>query len=314
MVVQFIDDHRDRFGVEPICRVLTEHGVQIAPSGYYAFKARPASARTLRDEELIIEIERVFWDRKLGRGISGVRKIWRLLRREGIEVARCTVERLMRRLGLRGIRRGKQVVTTRPDDSALRPPDHVQRQFRADRPNELWVVDFTYVATWSGMAFTAFVTDVYSRRVVGWRTMSRMPTELPLDALEMALWVRDRAGEDVTGVIQHSDAGSQYTALRYSDRLAEVGAVASIGTVGDSYDNALAETVVGLYKNECVKIDGPFRSADDLELATLSWVHWFNENRLHSSIGYRTPIEAEEQYYREINPRQQPLSGELALH
>ncbi len=216
--------------------MLTEHGVQIAPSGYYAFKTRPASARAVRDEALIIEIERVFWDRKLGRGISGARKVWRLLRREGIEVARCTVERLMRRLGLRGIRRGKQVVTTRPDDSALRPPDHVQRQFRADRPNELWVVDFTYVATWSGMAFTAFVTDVYSRRIVGWRTMSRMPTELPLDALEMALWVRDRAGQDVTGVIQHSDAGAQYTALRYSDRLAEVGAIASIGTVGDSYD------------------------------------------------------------------------------
>src|SRR5699024_7099120 len=163
-------------------------------------------------------------------------------------------------------------VTTRPDDTAARPPDHVQRQFRADHPNELWVVDFTYVATWSGMAFTAFVTDVYSRRIVGWRTMSRMPTELPLDALEMALWVRDRAGEDVPGVIQHSDAGAQYTALRYSDRLDEAGAVASIGTVGDSYDIALAETVVGLYKNECVKIDGPFRSADDLELATLSWV------------------------------------------
>lgn len=314
VVVAFIDDYRDRFGVEPICRVLTEHGVQIAPSGYYAFKSRPASARAVRDEELVVEIERVFWDRTLGRGISGARKVWRLLRREGIDVARCTVERLMRRQGLRGIRRGKQVVTTRPDETAARAPDHVQRQFRADRPNELWVVDFTYVPTWSGMAFTAFVTDVYSRRIVGWRTMSRMPTELPLDALEMALWVRDRAGEDVTGVIQHSDAGSQYTALRYSDRLAEVGAVASIGTVGDSYDNALAETVVGLYKNECVKIDGPFRNADDLELATLSWVHWFNENRLHSSIGYLTPIEKENEYYREINAQRQPSLGEPALH
>ncbi|WP_169797677.1 IS3 family transposase [Microbacterium resistens] len=236
VVVQFIDDHRDRFGVEPICRVLTEHAVPIAPSGYYAFKTRPASARAVADAELVVQIERVFWDQKLGRGISGVRKIWRLLRREGIVVARCTVERLMRQQGLRGIRRGKQFVTTRPDSSSTRPPDHVQRCFRADRPNELWVVDFTYVPTWSGMAFTAFVTDVYSRRIVGWRTMDRMPTELPLDALEMALWVRDRAGEDVTGVIQHSDAGAQYTAIRYAERLADVGAIASIGTVGDSYD------------------------------------------------------------------------------
>ncbi len=209
MVVQFIDDHRDRFGVEPICRVLTEHAVGIAPSGYYAFKTRPASARAVADAELIVQIERVFWGRTLGRGISGARKVWRLLAREGIVVARCTVERLMRQQGLRGIRRGKQFVTTRPDSSASRPPDHVQRCFRADRPNELWVVDFTYVPTWSGMAFTAFVTDVYSRRIVGWRTMGRMPTELPLDALEMALWVRNRAGHDVTGVIQHSDAGAQ---------------------------------------------------------------------------------------------------------
>ncbi|WP_396642744.1 IS3 family transposase [Microbacterium sp.] len=314
VVVQFIDDHRDRFGVEPICRVLTEHAVPIAPSGYYAFKKRPLSARAESDAELVVQIERVFWDRKLGRGISGARKVWRLLRREGIVVARCTVERLMRQQGLRGIRRGKQFVTTRPEPSSTRPPDHVKRDFTADRPNELWVVDFTYVPTWSGMAFTAFVTDVFSRRIVGWRTMDRMPTALPLDALEMALWVRDRAGEDVTGVIQHSDAGSQYTAIRYAERLADVGAIASIGTVGDSYDNALAESVVGLYKTECVKIDGPFRTADELELATLSWVHWFNENRLHSSIGYLTPIEKENEYYREINPQSQPALGELALH
>lgn len=181
MVVQFIDEHRDRFGVEPICRVLTEHDVPIAPSGYYAFKTRPASARAVSDAELIIQIERVFWDRNLGHGISGARKIWRLLRREGIVVARCTVERVMRQQGLRGVHRGKQFATTRPDQTATRPPDHVQRCFRAGRPNELWVVDFTYVPTWSGMAFTAFVTDVFSRRIVGWRTMGRMPTELPLE-------------------------------------------------------------------------------------------------------------------------------------
>lgn len=306
--------YRDRFGVEPICRVLTEHGVKIAPSGYYAFKKRPKSARALRDADLLIEIERVFWDRKLGRGISGARKIWRLLAREGIVVARCTVERLMRQQGLRGVRRGKQFITTKPDPIAPRADDHVNREFHADRPNELWVVDFTYVATWPGMAFTAFVTDVFSRRIVGWRTMHSMPTDLPLDALEMALWVRDRAGESVKGVIQHSDAGSQYTALRYTERLADVGAVASIGTVGDSYDNALAESVVGLYKTECVKIDGPFRTADELELATLSWVHWFNENRLHSSIGYLTPIEMENKYYREMTSQSQPALGKLALH
>ena len=306
--------YRDRFGVEPICRVLTEHGVKIAPSGYYAFKKRPKSARALRDADLLIEIERVFWDRKLGRGISGARKIWRLLAREGIVVARCTVERLMRQQGLRGVRRGKQFITTKPDPVAPRADDHVNREFHADRPNELWVVDFTYVATWPGMAFTAFVTDVFSRRIVGWRTMHSMPTDLPLDALEMALWVRNRAGESVKGVIQHSDAGSQYTASRYTERLADVGAVASIGTVGDSYDNALAESVVGLYKTECVKIDGPFRTADELELATLSWVHWFNENRLHSSIGYLTPIEMENKYYREMTSQSQPALGKLALH
>ena len=256
----------------------------------------------------------MFWDRKKGRGISGARKIWRLLKRDGIIVARCTVERLMRRQGLRGIRRGKQFITTRADASASRPPDLVERCFTASRPNQLWVVDFTYVPTWSGMGFTAFVTDVFSRKIVGWRTTNRMPTELPLDALEMALWIRDRAGEDITGVIHHSDAGSQYTAIRYSERLTDVGALASIGSVGDSYDNALAESVVGLYKTECVKIDGPFRTVDELELATLSWVHWFNENRLHSSIDYLTPNEFEELYYRENTSQQQPLLGEPALH
>ena len=276
----FIDEHRARFGVEPICRVLTEHGVKIAPSGYYAFKVRPVSARALRDDELVEHIQQVFWDRTKGRGISGARKVWRLLRRDGIVVARCTVERLMHQEGLRGTRREKQFVTTRPDPAATRAPDHVQRHFRAHRPNELWVVDFTYVPTWSGMA----------------------------------LWVRERAGQDITGVIQHSDAGVQYTSIRYSERLADVGAIASIGTVGDSYDNALAESVVGLYKTECVKIDGPFRTADELELATLSWVHWLNENRLHSSIEYLTPVEMEDLYYRENTTQEQPLLGELALH
>jgi putative transposase len=262
VVVEFIDSVRDRFGVEPICRVLSEHGVPIAPSGYYAFKTRPASARAERDERLTVEIERIFHDRDLGRGLAGARKMWRLLARQLAEgkidaelgpVARCTVERLMRRAGLQGARRGRQFVTTRPDASAARPPDLVERDFHAERPNELWVVDFTYCSTWSGMAFTAFVTDVYSRRIVGWRTANRMPTDLPLDALEMALWTRQRAGHTdqhgrLEGLVQHSDAGSQYTAIRYADRLAEAGALASIGTVGDSYDNALAESVIGLVR------------------------------------------------------------------
>lgn len=316
MVVAFIDEHRSRFGVEPICRVLTEHGVQVAPSGYYAHKTRPPSARAVRDRELLGEIERVFWDRDLGRGVSGVRKIWRLLEREGTAVARCTVERLMRQAGLQGARRGKRFVTTRPDEKAARPPDRVQRVFRASRPNELWVVDFTYVATWQGMGFTAFVTDVYSRRIVGWRTTNRMPSQLPLDALEMALWIRDHQDLPVDGVIHHSDAGCQYTALRYTDRLADVGAVASIGTVGDSYDNALAESVVGLYKTECVRLDGPFRTTDELELATLSWVHWYNHHRLHSAIGYLTPIEMEDLYTQqdETPTPPRPRQGETTLH
>jgi putative transposase len=313
VVTSFIDEHRARFGVAPICAVLSEHGVKIAPSSYYAIKSRPASPRAVRDAELVTRIHAVFADRDKGRGVAGVRKVWHLLKREDVRVARCTVERLMRREGLRGVVRGRRFVTTRPDASAVRPPDLVKRGFTADEPNRLWVVDFTYVPTWSGMCFTAFVSDVYSRRLVGWRTAASMPTQLPLDALEMALWVRQRAGQDVDGVVHHSDAGSQYTSIRYSTRLADAGAVASIGTVGDSYDNAMAESVIGLYKNECVKIDGPFRTVDELELATLSWVHWFNEQRLHSSIGYTPPTEYEQVYYRENNPRQQPLSGQLTV-
>ena len=310
----FIEDHKERFGVEPICRVLAEHGVKIAPSTFYAARNRPPSPRVLRDAEVLVEIERVYFDPKLGRGLYGARKVWHQLRRDGVVVPRCQVERLMRAAGLQGARRGKQFVTTKPDTSATRPPDLVNRDFTADRPNQLWLVDFTYVPTWAGMAFTAFVSDAYSRRIVGWRTAASMPTELPLDALEMALWTRARAGEDVAGVIHHSDAGSQYTAIRYSDRLLDAGAVASIGTVGDSYDNAQAESLIGLYKTECTKREGPWRGVDDLELATLSWVHWFNENRLHSSIGNLPPLEYEAAYYRQNDPAQQPLPGELSLH
>ena len=233
-------------------------------------------------------------DREIGRGLYGALKVWHQLRREGIVVARCTVERLMKGAGLRGARRGGKVFrTTRPDTAAARPPDLVGRDFTATRPNALWLVDFTYVPTWAGTAFTAFVSDAFSRRIVGWRTAASMPTELPLDALEMALWTRQCAGEAVEGLVHHSDAGAQYTAIRYADRLSEAGAVASIGTVGDSYDNALAESVIGLYKTECVQPDGPWRGVDDLELGTLSWVHWFNNSRLHGAIGHVPPIEYE---------------------
>ena len=313
-MIAFIEAHRARFGVEPICRVLSGHGVQIAPSTYYAARSRPASARSVRDAQLVVVLRQVHADRSKGRGVAGYRKMWHLLRRDGHQVPRCTVERLMRQAGLRGMVRGRTWKTTVPDPAAVRPGDLVGRDFTAPAPNKLWVVDFTYVPTWTGTGFTAFVTDVYSRRIVGWRTANRMPTELPLDALEMALWVRQRAGQDVTGVVHHSDAGSQYTAIRYADRLTEVGALASIGTVGDSYDNALAESVIGLYKAECVRPDGPFRTVDDLELATLSWVHWFNNERLHSALNYVPPAEFETDYYRQINPRQHPLPGELTLH
>ncbi len=303
-----------RWGVEPICRVLTKHGLQIAPSTYYAHLTRPQSARAVRDAELLLEIKRVHSDRKIGRGVYGYRKVWHQLLREGIVVPRCQVERLMKAAGLQGVRRGKRFVTTKPDRAASRPPDLVQRDFTAERPNLLWLVDFTYVPTWSGMAFTAFVHDAFSRRIVGWRTAASMPTELPLDALEMALWTRARAGESTEGLVHHSDAGSQYTAIRYSNRLLDAGAVASIGTVGDSYDNAQAESLIGLYKAECTKQEGPWRGVDELELATLSWVSWFNETRLHSSIGHVPPLEHEAEYYRHNALPQQPLPGELSLH
>ena len=200
------------------------------------------------------------------------------------------------------MRRGRPFVTTKPDAAAARPPDLVKRNFHAERPNALWVVDFTYVPCWSGIRFTAFVSDVFSRRILGWRTATSMPTALPLDALEMALWIRARDGESVDGLIHHSDAGSQYTAIRYAERLLDAGALASIGTVGDSFDNALAESVVGLYKTECVRHDGPFRDLEDLELATADWVWWFNHNRLHGSIGHVPPVEFEAAHYAALNP------------
>ena len=295
MVVEFIDTYKGRFGVAPICRVLTEHGVGIAPSSYYAYRRRPPSIRAVREVELLGEIVRV-WAGP-GRSRYGADKVWRQLQAEGIVVARCTVERLMRHAGLVGVSRGVVRRTTIGDLSAVRPPDLVDRAFCAEHPNALWVVDFTYASTWSGTAYTAFAIDVYSRRIVGWRTASSMPAALPLDALEMALDLRARRDEDVTGLVHHSDAGSQYTSIVYTERLTQAGALASIGTVGDSYDNALAESLIGLYKTECVHFDGPWRTVDELELATLLWVDWYNTTRLHSSIGYTTPVAHEKAYW-----------------
>jgi len=322
VVVAFVADHRERFGVAPICRVLSSHGVLIAPNSFYAHQARTPCARSVRDAAVLAQIRRVHGDPQLGRGLYGVRKVHAQLRRgggvDGQPVSVRQVARLMRRDGLVGARRGRRFVTTRADNSAVRPPDLVGRDFTAPAPNRLWLVDFTYVPTWSGMAFTAFVHDAYSRRIVGWRTASSMPTSLPLDALEMALWTRTREGHTdggrLDGLTHHSDAGVQYRAIRYTDRLADAGAVASIGTVGDSYDNAQAESLIGLYKLECVRHEGPWRGVDDLELATLGWVHWFNETRLHSALGHRPPVEYENDHYRHNDPQQQPLPGELTSH
>ncbi|MEJ8676948.1 IS3 family transposase [Chromobacterium amazonense] len=295
VVRAFIDAHRERLGVEPICRIL-----QVAPSAYRRYAARqrdPAlrSPRALRDDILMIEIERVW---QVNQQVYGAEKVWRQLRREHIAVARCTVERLMRQLGLRGASRGKAVRTTRPDPAAACPLDRVNRQFVAERPNQLWVSDFTYVSTWQGFVYVAFVIDVFARFIVGWRVSRSMHTEFVLDALEQALWAR-QPGRDT--LIHHSDRGSQYVSIRYSERLAEAGIEPSVGSTGDSYDNALAETINGLYKAEVIHRRGPWKSLEAVELATLEWVAWFNHHRLLAPIGYIPPAEAEANYYRSLS-------------
>ena len=279
------DAWRDRFGVEPICRVL-----QAAPSTYYAARVRPSSVRQVRDEALKVKIRHVHAEHF---GIYGVRKLWRQLSREGIPVARCTVERLMRELGLKGAVRGKTKRTTVSDDTAERPADLVDRNFRASAPNRLWVADLTYVRTWSGFAYVAFVIDVFSRHIVGWQVSYSLRSDLALAALEQALWAREPSG----GLVHHSDRGVQYLSIRYTERLAEAGAVTSVGSKGDSYDNAMAESVIGLYKTELVRRKGPWQSLDDLEFATLEWVDWFNNRRLFGAIGYVPPVEYEADCY-----------------
>jgi putative transposase len=288
----FIDEHRDAYGVEPICKVLP-----IAPSTYRAHAARRADpsrlpARARSDAALMVEIQRVF---EANFHVYGVRKVWRQLGRDGITVARCTVARLMQAMGLKGVVRGKGVRTTTPDPAAVCPLDRVNRQVKAPRPNALWVSDFTYVATWSGFVYVAFVIDVFARRIVGWRVSRTAHAAFVLDALEQAL--HERRPLQGGRLVHHSDRGSQYLALRYTERLADAGVEPSVGSVGDSYDNALAETINGLFKAEVIHRRGPWRSFEAVEFATLEWVDWFNTRRLLEPIGNIPPAEAEARYY-----------------
>jgi transposase InsO family protein len=290
-MVAFINEHRDQYGVEPICAQLP-----IAPSTYYRHRARKIDpskipVRHLRDQFLKPHIQRVW---KENYQVYGARKVWLQLNREGIFVARCTVERLMREMGLRGVVRGKKQITTISDPKQERAPDLVKRNFKATRPNQLWVADFTYVATWSGFVYVAFVIDVFARSIVGWRVSNSMKTALVLDALEQALWARQNRRE----LIHHSDRGSQYLSIHYTERLADANISASVGTTGDSYDNALAETIIGLYKTEVIHLRGPWKGRESVEYATLEWVDWFNNRRLLEPIGNIPPAEREMEYYR----------------
>ncbi|ACV77641.1 Integrase catalytic region [Nakamurella multipartita DSM 44233] len=278
--------------------MLTEHlGLRIAPSTYYEHAARPAQTRpaAVRDAALLEQIRRVHTENN--HGTYGARKVWLQLNREGVSVARCTVERLMRSAGLVGVRRGKIKRTTVADPGAQRPADLVQRRFGALVPDRLWVADITYVSTWSGWVYVALVTDAYARRILGWRVATTMTTQLVLDALEQAIWTRQRADRTVEHVVAHSDRGSQYTSIRYSERLAEVGIAASVGSVGDSYDNDLAETINGLYKAEVIRHRGPWRSIDSVEFATAEWIDWYNHRRLHEYCGDIPPAELEDAFY-----------------
>ena len=291
-MIAFIDDHRGEHGVEPICAVLP-----IAPSTYHSHAARRADPsllprRATRDAGLMPLVARVFEENF---EVYGVRKVWRQLQREGQEVARCTIERLMQSMGLQGVIRGKPVKTTISDKAAACPLDHVNRQFQAPRPNALWVSDFTYVATWAGFVYVAFVIDTYARRIVGWRVSRTAHTSFVLDALDQAL--HERRPIHRAGLVHHSDRGSQYVSIKYTERLAEAGIEPSVGSVGDSYDNALAETINGLYKAELIHRRGPWRSFEAVEFATLEWVDWFNHRRLLEPIGNIPPAEAEDRYY-----------------
>ena len=293
-MMAFIDEHRAEYGVEPICEQLP-----IAPATYYEYKAREVEPerqppRVRRDAEVSGEIRRVY-DENFR--VYGARKVWQQLGRDGIAVARCTVERLMRSLGLQGAVRGGKPRTTISRPQTAYPVDLVKRQFTATRPNELWVADFTYVATWASFVYVAFIIDVYSRRIIGWRVARSMNTDLVLDALEQALWARS----DAEGVVHHSDRGCQYLSIRYTERLQEAGVEPSVGSVGDSYDNAMAESVIGLFKSEVIHRRGPWRQIDEVEYATLEWVDWFNHRRLMGPLGHVPPAEYESMYYRQLD-------------
>ena len=296
-MVAFLDQHRDTYGVEPICAVLP-----IAPSTYFLYKAQQIeptkrSKRRQRDDDLRAAIQRVWDDNEQ---VYGPRKVWKQLRRDGHTVARCTVERLMRAMGLKGVSRGRAwVVTTRAEAASDRPADLVERRFAATRPNQLWVADFTYVATWRGFVYVAFVIDVFARRIVGWRVSASLRTDFVLDALEQAIY--DRCGAGVDALVHHSDRGTQYLSMCYTDRLVEAGIDPSVGSRGDSYDNALAESIIGLFKTELIQRKGPWRHLEAVEYATLTWIDWFNNRRLLEPIGYVPPAEYEAQYYAQAS-------------
>ena len=288
--MEFIDSQKDHHGVQPVLQALEGTPAEIASSTYYATKTRPVSARSRRDAELITMITKIHAENY---GVYGARKIWHELQRREVRVARCTVERLMREIGLRGLLRDKTPRTTRPAAETDRPRDLVKRDFTATAPNQLWVADLTYVRTSIGWVYAAFVLDVYSRMIVGWQVSTSLYTDLALDALKLAIWRRQNQGADLQGLVHHSDRGVQYRAIRYTQRLAEAGAVASVGSKGDSFDNAMAEAFNSLYKAELVRNKGPWRGLDDLEMATVEYIDWYNNRRLHGELGHVPPAEHE---------------------
>lgn len=312
MIIDYVERYRNIFGVEPICTTLTSADVPIAPSTFYAARARPPSARAARDEELKAVIARVHQENY---GVYGIRKMHAQLNREDVlagcqPVARCTTQRLMKDLGLRGISRAKGPRTTVPGTGPDTREDLVQRAFTADRVDRLWVADITYVRTFAGWIYCAFVLDVFSRRVVGWQVSTSLRTDLALDALNMGLWTRHHDGHDTSALVHHSDRGVQYVAIRYTERLAEAGAVASVGSKGDSYDNAMAEAFNSLFKAELIRNRGPWKNIDDLEIAVAEYIDWFNFRRLHGEIGLVPPVEYETQHHS-TTPHEQPAQREF---